>query len=282
MLKHVGSQPPLYLICSPSYYSKTIIPTQDIVLHLEIDSVMAKIPLLHNTHDHDMTIINEIEDLTDHLAGHHTDLLIDAILVLDTHHVHNHEPIIFNGILLLSDHLQVQETLDLLDDAHIHILEINLTQFKHRLIRLTSKYICFTLLKWPMLSHLKVCFTLYPSSSELSYISDSGASISVLNYPTYVTIAKLLNIKHNNTLNPSKTLTVANQTEIPIIHYVTIRLNTSIEDNSRQFTTLFALSDIKYNFLCRPFFGEYIQNINIQDFTLQFKHQSTKHPTLKN
>ena len=27
--------------------TKTIIPTQDIVLHLEIDSVMTKIPLLH-------------------------------------------------------------------------------------------------------------------------------------------------------------------------------------------------------------------------------------------
>ena len=58
-----------------------------------------------------------------------------------------------------------------------------------------------------------------------------------MNYPTYVTIAKLLNIKHNNTLTPSKTLTVVNQTEVvPILHYVTILLKTSIEDNSRQFT----------------------------------------------
>ena len=52
--------------------TKTITPTQDIVLHLEIDSVMTKTPLLHNTHDHDMTIINEIHDLTDHPTGHHT------------------------------------------------------------------------------------------------------------------------------------------------------------------------------------------------------------------
>ena len=107
------------------------------------------------------------------------------------------------------------------------------------MIRLTSKYTRITLLKWLMLSHLQVGFTLYththtpsnqtqqdyPSRLEISFLLDSGASILVLNYPTYVTIAKLLNIKHNNTLNPSKTLTVANQTEVPILHYVTVLLN---------------------------------------------------------
>ena len=34
-----------------------------------------------------------------------------------------------------------------------------------------------------------------PSRLEISFLLDSGASISELNYPTYVTIAKLLNIK---------------------------------------------------------------------------------------
>ena len=72
-----------------------------------------------------------------------------------------------------------------------------------------------------------------PSRLEISILLDSGASISVLNYPTYVTIAKLVNIKQNKTLNPAKTLTVANQTEVPILHYVTITLNTTIEDDSR-------------------------------------------------
>ena len=109
---------------------------------------------------------------------------------------------------------------------------------------------------------------------------DSGASISVLNYPTYVTIAKLLNIKPNNTLFPSKSPTVANQTEVPILHYVTMLLNTSIEVNSRQFTNPCAVADITYNILGISFFEEYIQNIIIQDFTLQFKHQSTQHPNL--
>ena len=70
----------------------------------------------------------------------------------------------------------------------------------------------------------------FPSRLELSFLLDSGDSISVLNYPTYVSIAKLLNIKQNNTLHPSKTLPFANQTEVPILHYVTLTLNTTIED----------------------------------------------------
>ena len=78
---------------------------------------------------------------------------------------------------------------------------------------------------------------------------DSGAFISVLNYSTNNTIAKLLNYKENSTLKQSKTLTVANQTEVPTLHYVTITLNTIIEDDSRQFTIPFAVADIKYNIL---------------------------------
>ena len=55
-------------------------------------------------------------------------------------------------------------------------------------------------------------------------------------------------------------------------------MNTTFEDNTRQFTIPFAVADIKYNILGTPFFEEYIQNINIQDFTLQFKHQSKVYP----
>ena len=106
----------------------------------------------------------------------------------------------------------------------------------------------------------------YPSRLEIFFLLDSGASISVLNYPTYVTIAKLLNIKQNNPLNPSKTLTVANQTEVPILNYVNETLNTTIEEDSRQFTIPFAVADIEYSTLGSPFFEEYIENINIQDF----------------
>ena len=122
-----------------------------------------------------------------------------------------------------------------------------------------------------------------PSRLEIAFILDSGASISVLNYPTYMTLTKLLDIRPNHTsdVGPtqnSKTLTVANQTEVPIQHYANIILNTTIDENSRYFSVPFAVADIKYNILGTPFFEDNIQNINIQDFTLEFKYQSKTHP----
>ena len=51
----------------------------------------------------------------------------------------------------------------------------------------------------------------HPSNLEISFLLNSGASISELNYPTYRTIAKLLNITCNTKTNhTSNTLTVAN------------------------------------------------------------------------
>ena len=121
----------------------------------------------------------------------------------------------------------------------------------------------------------------YHSRLEISFLLDSGALISVLNHPTYIIIAKHLHIKQNTPHNSSKTLTVANQTEVPILH-ITITLNTTIEDDSRQFTKPFAVADIKYNILSTPFFEKNIQNINIQDFTLQFTHHSRIYPNYAN
>ena len=62
-----------------------------------------------------------------------------------------------------------------------------------------------------------------PSRLETAFLLDSDASISVLNYPTYITLTKLLDIRPNHTSDfgpphRSKTLTVANQTEVPILH----------------------------------------------------------------
>ena len=80
-----------------------------------------------------------------------------------------------------------------------------------------------------------------PSRLEIAFLLDSGASISVLNYPTYITPKKLLDIRPTHTsdigtYNTSKTLTVANQTEVPILHYANIILNTTSDENSRYFS----------------------------------------------
>ena len=122
-----------------------------------------------------------------------------------------------------------------------------------------------------------------PSRLESAFLLDSGASISVLNYPTYITLTKLLDIRSNHTSdfgphNTSKPLTVANQTEVPILHYANIISNTNIDDNSRYFSVPFAVADIKYIILGTPFFEDNIRNVNIQDFTLEFKYQSKTHP----
>ena len=45
----------------------------------------------------------------------------------------------------------------------------------------------------------------FPSRLKISFLSDSGAYVSVLKSPTYVTFAKLLRIKQTDTLNSSKT-----------------------------------------------------------------------------
>ena len=122
-----------------------------------------------------------------------------------------------------------------------------------------------------------------PSRLEIAFLLDSGASISVLNYPTYITLTKLLDFRQNHCsdigpTHPSKTLTVANQTEVLILHYANIILNTTIDDDSRYFSVPFAVADIKCNILGTPFFEDYLQNKNIKDFTLQFKYQSKTHP----
>ena len=88
--------------------TKTIHKT-DTVLHLEIDLVMTKVLLLHNTLDHDITVLH---------TDPHTDLLIDTILVLDTDHAPIPEITNLQNIQIHRDHLQDQEILDFLDLVH--------------------------------------------------------------------------------------------------------------------------------------------------------------------
>ena len=101
----------------------------DIALHQEINLVMTRVLLLHNTLDHDMTITNEtigsIALLIDPLINH----LTDVIPVIDIDHAHFQEiTTISQDTHLLLDHLQDQEILDILDLAHTQIQETNLMQ----------------------------------------------------------------------------------------------------------------------------------------------------------
>ena len=98
------------------------------------------------------------------------------------------------------------------------------------------------------------------------------------NLPTYTILTKHLNIQPQNTsrTQKSKTLTVANQTEVPILNYITLTCNTEIKENSRQFIIHFAVADIKYNILGTPFFEKNIQSIDIQNLTMKFtQHHQT-------
>ena len=104
---------------------------------------------------------------------------------------------------------------------------------------------------------------------------DSGASISVLNIPTYVRIEKLFNIKQNNPHNSSKTLRVANETETPHLHYVTFTLYTTIEND---FYNTFSSSTHKIKYPWNTLLGRKYTEHNIQEFTLQFKHDSKVNP----
>ena len=95
----------------------------DTVLNPEIDSVMIKV-LLHNTLDHDMTLINAIHALAVHRTDLLIDHLIDTILSLDTDHVPIPETIILQNIQIHTDNLPDQQTLDFLDPVHTPTLEI--------------------------------------------------------------------------------------------------------------------------------------------------------------
>ena len=93
---------------------KTIHKT-DTVLHLEIDLVMIKVRLLHNTLGHDMTLTNAIHGLTVLHIDLRIDLRIDTTLALDIDRALVQEKTTFQNIQIHTDHLLDQEILDILD-----------------------------------------------------------------------------------------------------------------------------------------------------------------------
>ena len=120
-----------------------------------------------------------------------------------------------------------------------------------------------------------------PSKLEVLFLLDTGASISVLNLPTFHVIAKQsnLNVLNNIENKRAKTLTVANQTEVPIIHYISRTCFTEVNHQNRSFNIEFAVANIKYNILRAPFFKKNIQNIDFQQNIMTYKEQHPKFPT---
>ena len=116
---------------------------------------------------------------------------------------------------------------------------------------------------------------------EILFLLHTGASISVLNLPTFHVISKQLNLNvpKNIENKRTKTLTVANQTEVPIIHYISMACFTEVNHQNRSFNINFAVANIKYNLLGTPFFKKNNQNTDFQQNIMTYNEQHPKLPT---
>ena len=110
------------------------------------------------------------------------------------------------------------------------------------------------------------------SKLELLFLLDIGASICVLNLPTFTILADhfLKCSKHPPHQNDYKTLTVVNKSEVPILYNLTLTLHTSLHGNTRTLVIPFAVANIKYNILGTPFFEKYVKTLNIESMSLTF------------
>ena len=92
----------------------------------------------------------------------------------------------------------------------------------------------------------------YSSRLEPAFLSESGASVSVLNIPTYILINRLFKVRNYDQHDTSKTLTIANQSEVPSKQYIYLNCF-SKKTKIRYFKIPFAVSDIEYFILGTPF-----------------------------
>ena len=85
-----------------------------------------------------------------------------------------------------------------------------------------------------------------PSKIKILFLLDTEASISVLNLPTFHVIAQQLNLNVPKVIENkrAKTLTVANQTVVPKLHYVSMTCFTEINHQNRSFIIEFAVANI--------------------------------------
>ena len=102
-----------------------------------------------------------------------------------------------------------------------------------------------------------------------------------MNLPIFHVIARQLNpnVPKNIENKRAKTLTVANQTEVPITHYVSMTCFTEVNHQNRSFNIEVSAANIKYNILGALFFKRYIQNTDFQQIIMTYKEQHPKLPT---
>ena len=242
--------------------------------------------IIDQIHDKDITTDLEVHTDLDliiiikeelHLDLHidlHTDIIqiIDITLVQDTDLVLNHKETPLNDIII---HLDLHQDLEILD----HDLEHpHGTDNKAEIANTITPYSWF----YPLYVHAsETNDNILPSKLEILFLLDTGASISVLNLPTFHVISRQssINVPTNLQNKRAKTLTVANQTEVPIIHYISMTCFTEVNHQTRSFNINFAVANIKYNLLGTPFFRTHIQNIDFQQNIMTYIEQHPKLPT---
>ena len=123
-----------------------------------------------------------------------------------------------------------------------------------------------------------ILLNILPSKLEILFLLDTGASISILNLPTFHVIVKQLNLNVPKDIENTraKTLTVTNQTEVPIVHYVSKTCFTEVKHQNRSFNIKFAVANMKYNVLGAFFFKKNFQNKDFQQNIMTYEEQQPK------
>ena len=270
-------------------------------IDLILDKDTTKNPKVHTHLDLDMTTIIKEKLHPDPHIDHHAEtiLITDIILNQDIDLALNHKEILSDNIVTHIDLHPNQEITDH-DLEHLHrtdnkqnrINQVNVkftndkdsTKFEVHTCQITEIANTITPYSWfyPLYIHaFERKDNILPSKLENLFLLDTGASISVLNLPTFHVIAKQLNLNVPRDIENkrAKTLTVANQTEVPIVHYVSMTCFTEVNHQNRSFNIEFAVANIKYNILGAPFFKKIIQNIDFQQNIMTYKEQHPKLPT---
>ena len=89
---------------------------------------------------------------------------------------------------------------------------------------------------------------------EIAFLLDKDASISVLNPPTFMMITQRFKICNHHQYDTSKTLSIANQSELPFKQNICETCFLSIETKSSFFMIASAVTDIEYCIPGTPFF----------------------------